>query len=161
MIFDHTFHILVRHVCQRHIVALQKGKTRIVVFKIQCFPHSLRHLVNETENTFVAAGTVIVHQSVFKLDPQILRVILIDLQQPFFPGRLGDQHLHILFLDHILIIKNIFYRFTVDLQQAISGFYPHLLCDAVRFYSFNQMPFLLLHELSYSCMLSDRKFFFF
>ena len=62
MIMDDPVNVVIAHICECHIVALQKRQSRIVILKIQRFPHSRRHLIDKTENTVVSAGTVIVHQ---------------------------------------------------------------------------------------------------
>mgnify|MGYP007025233869 CR=1 FL=1 len=53
---EQNFDILLPHIGQRNIITLQKRQSCIVILKIQGFPHTGRHLVNKTENTFVAAG---------------------------------------------------------------------------------------------------------
>ncbi len=129
MIADDPLHILIRHIRQRHIIPLQKGKPGIVIFKIQRLPHPLRHLVDKTENTFIVAGTVIIHQPVFKLDPQILVVLLVNFQQPFFIVRPADQYFNVLILRQVLIVKNIRDLLPAYLKQLIPRFHAHLLCN--------------------------------
>ena len=121
---------MVRHIGQRHVIPLQKGKPGIVVLKIQCLTHPLRHLVDKAENTLIVAGTVIVHQPVFKFNPQILLIILIDFQKPFFPVRFFQEHLNIFILHQILVIKNIPDFLPVNPKQRIPFLHLHLLRNA-------------------------------
>ena len=78
MIPADPLHIRFRQIGQGDIIALQKRKPRIIILEIQGFPHSLRHLIDKAENTFVMAGAVLVHQTVVEDKPQILIRILID-----------------------------------------------------------------------------------
>ena len=86
VIFNNPLHIPFGHIGKRHIITLKEGKSGIIILKIKAFPHSLRHLIDKAENTFIAAGTVFIHQSVFKGNSQILFIILIYFQEPFFTG---------------------------------------------------------------------------
>ena len=65
-VFDDPIDVVVGHICQSDVIALQKGKPGVIVFKIERLPHSLWKLVYKAENAFVAAGTVIVHKTAFK-----------------------------------------------------------------------------------------------
>ena len=65
---DDALYILVTHIGKGHIIALQKRKPGIIVLEIQGIPHALRQLIDKTEDTFIAAGTIIVHHAIFKLD---------------------------------------------------------------------------------------------
>ncbi len=142
---DNPLHIPFRHIGERHIIALQKGKPGIVVLKIKRFPHALGHLVNETENAFVPAGPILVHQPVFKKNPQVLVISLFNFQQPLFPGRLFHQNLHIFFLCQILVIKNILYFFAVYAKQPVPRFDFHFLRDTACFHGFHNMSPFLFH----------------
>ena len=113
MVADNPVDIVVAHVGQCNIVSLQEGQTRIVILKIQGGTHSRRHLVDKTENTLVAAGTVVAHQTIFKFYAKVIIILFLDLQKPFFPIRLADQHFYILILDHVTIIKNVLYFLVV------------------------------------------------
>ena len=132
MIPDDALHIMVGHVGERHIISLQKGKPGIVVLEIQRGPHARRHLVDKTENALVGAGTVIVHQAVFKDDSEILLIFLIDLQKPLLSRRLFHQHLHEIVLGQILIIEDVLHCLPVYFQKPVPGFDLHLLRDAAR-----------------------------
>ena len=110
---DNTVHIFLLHIRQGNIIALQERQTGIIIFKIQGLTHSRRHLVDKTENTLVAAGTVVAHQTIFKFYAKVIIILFLDLQKPFFPVRLADQYFYILILDHVTIIKNILYFLVV------------------------------------------------
>ena len=145
VILDNPVHILLRHVGEGHIISLQKRKPGIIVFKVQRFPHPLRHLVNKTENTFIGTGAVIIHQTIVKGHSQIFFIILVYFQQPFFTGGLRNQHLHIFLFNHILVVKNILHRLSIDFQQPVSRLNSHFLSDSAFFHSLDQMAFFL-HE---------------
>ena len=110
---DNTVHIFLLHIRQGNIIALQERQTGIIIFKIQGLTHSRRHLVDKTKNTLVAAGTVVAHQTIFKFYAKVIIILFLDLQKPFFPVRLADQHFYILILDHVTIIKNVLYFLVV------------------------------------------------
>ena len=150
VIFDDALHIHIRHVGERYIISLQKGKPGIVVLKIERRTHSRGHLVNKAENTLIRAGTVIVHQSVFKNDTKVFFIILINLQQPFFTGGFRHQNLHIFILGQILIVEHVLYCLPIYLEEPVPGFYFHFLRNAARFNPGNQMSFFL-HRLSPVC----------
>ena len=65
-------------VCECNIVSEKEGKTGIVILKIQGFPHPLWHLVNETEDTFVMTGTILIHQTILEFDSQFLIIVFLD-----------------------------------------------------------------------------------
>mgnify|MGYP000479919929 CR=1 FL=1 len=81
------------HVCQCNIISLQEGQTRIVILKIQGIPHALRHLIDKAENTVIAAGAIIVHQTGLEYDTDIFIVILLNLQHFFRSISRADQQL--------------------------------------------------------------------
>ena len=141
---DDPVDILFRHIGKRNVISLQEGKSGIIILKIQSFPHSLWHLVNKTEHTLVMAGMVFIHQTVFKHKSDILRIILLNLQLPFFATCFPYQKHNIFFLDQKLIIKYIFDFFSVYSQQKITGFNLHFLTNAARFYFFYFMLVLFL-----------------
>ena len=150
VVFDDALHILLRHIGERHIVALQKGKPGIVVLKIERGPHSRGHLVDKAEDALIGAGTVIVHQPIFKNDAQILLILLINFQQPFLPGWLCHQHLHIVILGQILIVEHVLNRLSVYLKEPVSGPDFHFFRDTARFNPGDQMSFFL-HRFSPVC----------
>ena len=108
-----TLDVMLFHVGQRHIVSLKEGKTGIIVLKIKGFAHARRHLVNETENAFVAAGLVIAHKSVLKGDAKIL-VLIFYFQLPLLAVCLFHQHDHAFAVYIIFIIKDIFHFISID-----------------------------------------------
>ena len=108
-----TLNVVFLHVGQRHIVSLKEGKTGIIVLKIKGFAHARRHLVNETENAFVAAGLVIAHKSVLKGNAQIL-VLIFYFQLPLLTVCLFHQHDHAFAVYIIFIIKDIFHFISID-----------------------------------------------
>ena len=117
--FDDTLNIFVLHVCQCYIITLQKGQPGIIILKIERFTHARRHLVNKTENALIAAGFIITHQTIFKVDAQIL-VIVFDFQLPQFSVCLFKKHQQMVTVEIIFIIKNIFYFISIDPQQAVA-----------------------------------------
>ena len=52
-IFYDVLNIRVLHIGERHIISLEETETRVIVFKIECVPHSSRHLIDEAKNTAV------------------------------------------------------------------------------------------------------------
>ena len=75
--------------------------------------HARRHLIDETEHAFITAGTVFAHQSVLEFYPKLVVVVFIDLQKPFYPGRLADQYFDVFIFHQITVVKDIFNFLTV------------------------------------------------
>ena len=55
MVSDDTLNVMVAHICQRNVISLQERQPGIVIFKIERLAHSLWHLVDKAENTFISA----------------------------------------------------------------------------------------------------------
>ena len=147
MIIDDPVNIMIAHIGQRHIITLQKGQSGIVILKIQSIPHTRRHLVDKAEHALIPAGTVLIHKAVDKGNSQILFQILFDLQLPFLTIRFSYQHGQVLIICQIMIIKYIFYWFTVNGNKLI----PRLDLQLIRYASFGYCTYhMLLHTLS-SC----------
>ena len=112
--------IVITHIGKCHIIALQKGKTRIVVLKIQGIAHSLRHLINKTEDTGIAAGPVFIQERILEFNSEILLEFLLDLQLPFLTGGLADHDLQVFLIGQIPVIKDILHRLSADGNQHIT-----------------------------------------
>ena len=121
--------VMITHIRQCNIVSLQERESGIIILKIQRLPHSLRHLVDKAEHTLVSAGTVLIHQSLFKLDPQIFFIILLDLQLPLFSVRFLDQKNQFLIIYKVMIIKDILDLLVIDTDQAVPRFHSELPRD--------------------------------
>ena len=134
MVADNPVDIVVAHVGQCNIVSLQEGQTRIVILKIQGGTHSRRHLIDETENAVVAAGTVLIHELVLECDADFLVVLFFNLQIPFFPVFLPDREFQIGVVGLEMVIKNVLDFFPVDTKQFVSRFQFKLFGNTARFY---------------------------
>ena len=66
------------HVCECHIISLQKRQTRIIILKINRFPHAWWVLVDKTEYAFVKAASVFIHQRFAELHTEVFIVIFFD-----------------------------------------------------------------------------------
>ncbi len=141
-----SLQIMVAQIRQCHIISLQKRKPGIIVLKIQGFPHSRRHLIDKAENAPVAAGTVIAHQAVFKIQPQVL-VIILDVQFPLFPVLLQYNGRHTVIVQFILIIKNILDWLIIKSEQYVARFELHLLGNRAGIDGFNEMSFILHNKI--------------
>ena len=119
MIMNDPVNIMVTHIGKCHIIPLKKRKTGIIIFKIEGFPHTRRHLVNETKNALIAAGTVFIHETVLKYDPQVLLVILFNLQLPFLSICFSYKNLYILIIHQIVVVKDILDLLSIDRQKLI------------------------------------------
>ena len=117
---DNPVNIMVAHIGQRHIISLKKRQAGIVIFKIESFPHTRRHLVNKAAHTLVSAGTVFVHQTVFKFQSQILLKLFLYFQLPLFSVWFAHQKFYIFVIYQVMVIKHIFYCFPVNGEQLIS-----------------------------------------
>ena len=111
---DDSLYVPLLHIGQGNVISLQERKPGIVVLKIQGLPHPRRHLVDKAEYAFVAARTVIAHQAVFKLHPQVIIILLVDFQQPLFSVRFSYDHLNVLILNQIPVVKYILNHFMID-----------------------------------------------
>ena len=139
MITGDPVNIMVAHICQRHIISLQKRQSWIVIFEIQCFTHPLWHLINKTENALVSAGPVLIHQTLLKGQTQILLIFFFYLKFPLLAVRLLNQNEKILIIDIVMVIKNILDFLTVYRKKPVPRFDAHLPCNTSLFYSRNQM----------------------
>ena len=139
---------MIRHIGQRHIISLQKGKSCVIILKIKSFTHSRRHLINKTKYALIPAMSVLIHQSVLKFDPQIFLWILIHFQQPLFPVSFLYQDFNVGFLNQELIVKHILYLFTVYGNQPVPLLNSQFLRDALRQYFLYNMT-VHLYLLSY------------
>ena len=140
---DNPLNILILHIRQRDIVALQERKSGIIVLKIQCLTHARRHLVDETEDALIPAGTIIAHQTIFKGNPQIL-ILIYDIQFPLLAVLLADQQRNLLTVYLIFIIKNILYLISIDRQKDVPRLQLHFLRNRARIDRFYQMTFFHL-----------------
>ena len=113
--------VMVRHIGQGHIVPLQEGEPGIVVLEIQGVPHAGGHLVDEAEYALIVAVPVLVHQAALELQPQILVIVLVHLQEPLLPVRLLQEQLDIGVLYHELVVENILHFHAVDGDQPVAG----------------------------------------
>ena len=147
MIPNNTVNIMVAHIRKRYVISLQKREPRIVIFKIQRITHALWHLIDETENTFVTAGTVFIHQRILKSNPKILLKLFLDLKLPLFSVCLSHQHCQIFFIDIIVIVKNIFNLLPVYCEKHITRLQLHLLRNTSRINAFNFMFHAILFHL--------------
>ena len=91
------------------------------------------------------AAPIFVHQPVLKRNSQILVVLLVNLQQPFFTVRPADQYFNVFILRQVLIVKNIHDLLPAYLKQLVPRFHAHLLCNGALFYPTYYM-FCFLHS---------------
>ena len=153
------FNIMVAHIGQSNIIPLKERKPGIIILEIQGIPHSLRHLINKTEDAFIIAGTILIHEPPAEINPQLFIGIFLNLQLPLFSVRLFDQQNDLFILHVKLIIKNVFNLMPVNLQKLISRFYAHLFRNASRQHGCHCM-FMLLHiysRLPVFCLFTDTR----
>ena len=134
MIIYNAINVMIRHVCQCDIISLQKRKPGIIIFKIKCITHTFWHLINKAENTFIMAGTIVIHQTIFKLNPDIIFILFFYLKLPFFPVRFTYQKFHIFIIHQIMIVQNIFDLFPAYRNQFVSRFNFQFFRNASRQY---------------------------
>ena len=134
MIINDTVDIVIGHIGQGDIISLQKRKPGIIVFKIERITHTLWHLINKTEDTFVVAGTIIIHQTIFKFDPDIIFIFFFYLKLPFFPVRFAYQKFYIFIVHQIMIVQNIFDLFPSHGKKLVSRFDFQFFCNTSRKY---------------------------
>ena len=140
--------------------ALQKRKSGIIVFKIKGLPHSRGHLINETKNTAVAAGTVFIHQTIFKFNSQILFILLLHLQLPQLSVCFFHQKRHEFVVHQIPVIEHILHRLIVYGCQDISRLQLQFLRDTSRQDSGYHMLFIFQSDPSLSYHKKWRHFLF-
>ena len=148
VIFDHTFNIFLAHIGQCNIISLQERKSGIIILEIQRFSHAWRHLIDKTEHTVIAAGTVIIHQAILEFDSKIFIVVFLDFKFPELTIGFFYQKFYIFIIHEITIIKDVLHRLVVDLCQYISRFQFQFLTDASRKDPGNHM-FLFLHTIPF------------
>ena len=141
---DDPVNIPVRHIGQRHIIPLQKGKPGIVILKVQSLSHPLGHLINKTENALVFAGAVLAHEPVLKRQPQIL-IIVFDLQLPLLPVAFLHHGHNRLAAYIVFVIKDVLDLMSVYGQKPVSRLQPQLISDGPRIHRL--YPVSLCHDL--------------
>ena len=114
MVLDNSVDIVVIHIGQRNIISLEKGKSGIIILKVERVTHSWRHLIDKAENTAVAAGTVLVHKAVLKSHTEILLIVLLNLKLPFLTVRLAHKQLNVIIIQQIVVVEHILNLRTVD-----------------------------------------------
>ena len=154
MVADNLLNILFLQIGQRNIVTLQKGKTRIIIFKIQCISHTRRHLINKTENTLIMAGMIFIHHTILKFHSQVFLKFLFYLQLPFFSIWLPNHSNQIFFIAKIVVVQYISNRLIIDGYQLISRLNLHLFCNAAADHTADNMFFLFFHYGNCSCYLN-------
>ena len=96
----------------------------------------------------ITAGTILIHQSVLKLYPQILIIILLYFQLPDFSVRLLYKKFYIFIIHQITVVKNILHRLMINLCQHISRFQLQFFTNASRKNSGNYV-FLFFHDFPF------------
>ena len=150
MVTDNPVDVVLGHVGQGDVIALQERKPGVVVLKVQIFPHALRHLIDKAENAFVVTVTVFAHQTVFKFDAQILIKILFDFQTALLSVLCLHVHLYIGILYQKFKIKNILNDRAVHCHNFVAGLQSHLFRDAARFDVLDYMTFVFVHKTDFS-----------
>jgi len=130
---DDPLDIFFLQIRKGHIISLEKGQSGIIILKIQCFPHSRRHLVNKAENALVAAGSVLAHKSVFKRKSQIL-IIVFNVKLPLFSVSLSHRHKHGRTVYIVFIIEYILYGISVDRKDTVSRLQLQFFANGTRIY---------------------------
>ena len=125
---------MIAHICQCHIIALQKGKAGVVILKIKGFPHPLWHLINKAEHAVIAAGPILIHQALFKFNPQILVILFFNLKLPLFSVRLFNQQDYFFIMDEEMIVKYILHYVSIDLQELVSRLHAQFFGNTSRRY---------------------------
>ena len=144
MIADDPVDIGILHIGERHIIhiiSLQKTEPRVIVLKIKRFPHPFRHLVDEAENTTVAAVAVIIHERALELYSEIFPGLFLDLKQRLLPVFLPDQHIDLFVIHEIPIVKDIFDRCPVHGNEVHARQNTHLPGYTAILNIFNSVSF--------------------
>ena len=106
---------------QCNIAAGEETHPGVVVFEIQAFPHTGRHLIHKAEHTVVGALHGAVHEVLLKLQTQVLPRLFAYMDAPVLsvralhlqgqPGIVGIIH----------IVQHIRDGIAVDFQQPVPG----------------------------------------
>ena len=83
--------IALTQIGQRNIISKQKGKARVIVFKIERLPHAGRKLVDKTEHALVPAGMLLIHQIGCKFKPDRFILPFTQMQRPHSALRVFDR----------------------------------------------------------------------
>ena len=138
-VIDNFLQIMFAHIGKCQIISLKERKTGIIILKVKSIPHAFGQLVDKAEHALISAGTVIIHQTVFKFHSQIVFIFFFNLQFPLFAIRLADHNEHFFFIHQVPIVKDIFRFLSVDRYQHITRFDLHLLGNAARSHCTNNM----------------------
>mgnify|MGYP001121731830 CR=1 FL=1 len=105
----------------------------------------ISHRSGETEDTFIAAGTIIIHQILLKGNPKVFFIFLLHLQLPDLSVCLFHFQNNEFFIHQISVVKYIFHRLTVYSEQYISRHKLQFLCDTSILHNCNHVFILFLH----------------
>ena len=123
MHIDNAVHVLIGEIGQRDIAALQKGKPRIVIFKVNGLAHPFRILVNKAEDTMISACFLLIHERRGKAQPQVLILLLMHLHGIAFAAAVAADGKDPGSRCKTVIQNIMDYRF-IDRNQLISGLNP-------------------------------------
>ena len=130
--FDNAVDVRVGKVGERDIIAEKEGKAAVVVFEINIFAHSLGILVDETENAFVAAGMLFVHQVGGELQADIIVLGLFERYRERFAASAKGK-LQFFLGDIKTVIQNVCNCVAVDVYKRIAGQYACLCGGGISF----------------------------
>ena len=116
MVPDDPVNVMIAHIGKRNIISLQERKARVVILEIESVSHAFRHLINKTENALVATGTILIHQTFSKINPQILFIFFFYFKFPLFAISFFDQKRQLLIVNKKMVIKYVFNFLTIDRQ---------------------------------------------
>jgi len=130
MQLDNALNLTVRQVGHRDIIAIQKGKTFIVILKVKRFPHTRGQLVNKTEHAMVSTTVLFITKVCFEIAAE--RLIF-----PFFNRNLllctilADRQSEMRRRGIELIVQCIVQGVTINGQQRTARFQAQTLCGGM------------------------------
>ena len=117
--FYYAVDILIREVCHRDIVALQKRKTAVIILEIERVSHSFRKLVDKAENAFVSARVLAIHEKCLKFQPDII-VFVFFYFSVIFLSVSPQQNIKLFIAYMKSVVENIVNRVSVHAYKLIA-----------------------------------------
>ena len=145
---DNSVNVFLTEVCQRNIITLQKREARIIILEIKSLAHIGGHLVDKTENTFVAAALFLIHQKSPELQSEIV-ILAFGNQNGMTAAAAPDKKLRADFRRIVHIVQYVcnfvtVYRYQNVPRPNVKTVHGRTLCH--RFYFNNHMQTLSIEK---------------
>ena len=119
---DDTIEIFFLHISKGNEVTIQEGKSVIVITHIKTGTHTRNHLVNETKDAIVVAGTYFIKNSRLELNSQVLVGMLGNGYKAFFTCSIFNFQLYFVVRSVEAEFNDVFNLGTTNTKQLFARF---------------------------------------